>query len=143
MGEEDMVGLIVKACPFYGSPCLLKHPYLLFLWALSDGFFMASQADFNLRKARKGLLFHVLMTRDTLHALVLMGLMVKLDGLLHPSSHDRGEKEDSYQDYQEEKDDTPQKKPTPFSLDHGRNWSHSSFTFFRMASLTTPSFLAR
>jgi hypothetical protein len=116
MREEDMVGLIVKAYPLYGSPLLAELAELLLLWAISDGFFMASQAYFNLRKARKGLLLHELVARGTFQALLLMGLMVKLNGLLHPSPHDRGKKEDNYHD---EKDDSRQKEPTPFSPCHG------------------------
>jgi hypothetical protein len=69
---------------------------------------MASQTYFNLRKARKGLLLHELVARGTFQALLLMGLMVKLNGLLHPSPHDRGKKEDNYHD---EKDDSRQKEP--------------------------------
>jgi hypothetical protein len=118
VGEEDMIGLIVKAYPFYGNPFLLGNPNLLLLGAIRDGLFMAFQTYFYLRKARKGLFFHVLVACDTFQTLLLMRLMVKLDGLLHPPPHDRSKKEDNYHD---EMDDSRQEKPTPFSLDYGRN----------------------
>jgi hypothetical protein len=57
-----------------------------------------------------------------------MSFMVKFDGLFHPSPHDGPKEEDRHQD---EKDDSHQKKPTSFSLDHGRDHFHPQFTFFR------------
>ena len=132
--EEDMIWHLVKRHPWDLFALLSVLLDFAFFWTFGDGLFMASQTYFNLRKARKGLFLHILVARDTLHALFLMGLMVKLDGLLHPSPHDRVKRKDHYQS---EEDDSSQKKPKPFSLDHGRNQDHPVFTFSHMAFLTT------
>jgi hypothetical protein len=129
MGEKDVVRLIIEASPSHGSPFLLENPNLLLLPALGDGFFVAPQAYLDLRKAREDLFLHVLVTRDTFYALLLMGIMVKLDGLLHPSPHDRGKEEDDCHDNKDEKEDPGQQKQTALPFDHERNSSHPSLTF--------------
>jgi hypothetical protein len=66
-----------------------------------------------------------------------MSFMVKFDGLFHPSSHDGTKEEDHHQD---EKDNSPQKKPIFFSLYLGRNQSDPPIQFLKLNTWLPPSF---
>jgi hypothetical protein len=92
--EENVFWHPVKGYPWDLSVFLSVLLDFGLFSTLSDGFFMAFPTDLDLWRASKGLLSHVLVACTAFHSLLLVGFMVKLDGLLHPSPHHRGKKED-------------------------------------------------
>ncbi len=59
MRKEDVIGLTVNLFPRNLFPLRSKLPNLLLFWVFCDRFFVALQADVNIRQSRKVLSFEV------------------------------------------------------------------------------------
>lgn len=116
VSEENVIGHLVKPAPLDLMVRFGELPDFILFWVFRYRLFMAFHTYLNLRNPREGPFSNILVARHTFQTLLLMGLMVKLNGLLHPSSRDRGEKRKNHHNG---KDNSHQKEPAPSSFSHG------------------------
>jgi hypothetical protein len=96
MGVEDMIGFSIDAPPGNPLPCFCKLPNLFLFRTLCNGFFVALQANSDVRHSREGLGVEVLMTGVASQSLFDMLLMIESDRLVGSGADRVGDEEEEY-----------------------------------------------